>query len=72
VNRNGYILGLYLTCWQYSNSQFMPRKNEIMLVDSNLLAAPIGELNDQLVGYLASVGLPVHAIGAPLDERKKL
>jgi len=47
-------------------------KASLVVVDAGQLVSPIGELNAQLEGYLASIGLPVIDVVAPISERKKI
>ncbi|CAH1569881.1 conserved hypothetical protein [Vibrio jasicida] len=44
----------------------------IRLKKTGELVQPIGELHEQLEGYLVEVGLPVSNVVAPIQERKKV
>lgn len=48
------------------------KKTDITVAEAGSLVSPIGELNTQLEGYLANVGLPVTDVVAPIAERKKI
>lgn len=50
----------------------MTAQKSIVTVDADHLVSPIGELNEQLQGYLTNIGLPVSNVVAPIAERRKV